>query len=211
MKYKESDIWTQPEGKENNMTVYATIFKNDVLFEPDGLLLGVFKGTDNYCYGYDSFIDNPGGLYKKLHMVTVMSDETNEAGYFFKVYNPSTNQFYSCNETFTFIADGAYGEVNSPIKLNVTESALNNINADYNFNIYPSQVKENFIISLSDYSNSNIKIDLYDLRGTMIKNLYYGTFINQINCSIESNIIKGLYLVKVITGSGTMTKKVIVE
>jgi len=211
LKSKQADIWTQPTGKENNMTVYATLFKNDVIYEPDGLLLGVFRGSDNYCYGYDTWLENPSANYKKLHMVLVMSDESNVSGYFFKVYNPTTNQFFSCNETFTFIADGEYGEINNPKKINITESALNDINADYDFNIYPTRVKDNFKVNLSNISNSNIKVELYNLNGTLISNLYSGMSINNINCSIDSNIASGLYLVKVITDLGTMTKKIFIE
>ena len=207
-----SDVWTNPEGMEFNMNVNATIYKNGAVYEPDGLLLGVFKDADSFCYGYDTWLPNVvGGNTIKLHMVLVMSNDNNIAGYKFKAYNPATNQYFDFNETFSFVPDADYGSINDPKILNIVESAVKENKLDNSLSIFPSIIHGSFSISFINQENLPVKVDLYDLKGSIVSNLFNGYAKNQLDLKRNSSIEKGFYILKITVGSACSLRKVILN
>ncbi len=79
------------------------------------------------------------------------------------------------------------------------------------FVIFPNPSNGEFRIKLNPTSNSDIKVEVYDIRGRMIFNNSYKhdpQFSQTINLD---NVQAGMYLVRVIDGDKQSTKKIIVE
>lgn len=79
------------------------------------------------------------------------------------------------------------------------------------FSIFPNPNRGEFTIKLNSTSNSNIKVDIFDVRGRII---FADSYRNnsQFNQTINlNNVQAGMYLVKVTDGDRQSTKKIIVE
>ncbi len=79
------------------------------------------------------------------------------------------------------------------------------------FIIFPNPNKGEFTIKLNSTSNSNIKVDIFDIRGRIIfADIYRNN--SQFNQTISlNNVQAGMYLVRVTDGDRHSTKKIIVE
>lgn len=79
------------------------------------------------------------------------------------------------------------------------------------FSIFPNPNSGLFTIKLNSHSNSNINVEVYDVRGRSIfKNVYDNT--SEFNQSINLNTVQsGMYLVKVSDGERETIKKIIIE
>jgi hypothetical protein len=80
-----------------------------------------------------------------------------------------------------------------------------------NFSIFPNPNQGEFTIKLKSSSNSNIKVEVYDVRGRSIFNSVYSN-TSEFNQTINlKSVQSGMYLVKVSDGEKQTTKKIIVE
>lgn len=106
--------------------------------------------------------------------------------------------------------NGADAEVED-YTVNVMESlSVDEFDAS-NFTIFPNPNHGEFTIKLSSSSNSNIKVEVYDVRGRSIFNNVYDN-TSEFNQTINLNTVQsGMYLVKVSDGERQTTKKIIVE
>jgi hypothetical protein len=94
-------------------------------------------------------------------------------------------------------------------------TGINVLNADDNgISIFPNPVKDRLFVSYNVAETENVTIDLYNLNGQIVQNL-----LNEKNSSgnyneslsLNNNINKGLYIVRVNMGEKTFFKKVLVD
>lgn len=81
------------------------------------------------------------------------------------------------------------------------------------FELYPNPAKNILYINYSASLNSGLTIDIYDLKGTLIKR-YTNKTTTDINSPIEldiSGIANGLYIIRIINETGVSSKKIIVS
>lgn len=89
------------------------------------------------------------------------------------------------------------------------------LNADDNgINIFPNPVKDRLFVSYNMNENEEVSIDLFNLNGQLVQNLF-NDFSNKgsynESFSLNSNIQKGLYIVRMNMGDKTFFKKVLVD
>ena len=97
-----------------------------------------------------------------------------------------------------------YGTITVTATASVIEQGL------FNFNIYPVPASDFINISLDNIGNDQISIEVYDLLGR--QNM--STISNVINGKTSLNIsglIRGIYVLKVISGTTTSVKRFIKE
>ncbi len=118
--------WVKQVGLQYSMPILARVYKNAVLFQPTGSMLGVFK--DNLCWGYGGLGNSPVG---PLYNITTGYNTTPVAGFSYKVYDATTGKIYDVVEPVTFTSNVPVGAINAPISLNlkfsitVTSSDIN--------------------------------------------------------------------------------------
>ncbi len=106
--------WTKEVGLRYNMPIVAKLYKCATLFQPTGVLLGIFK--DNKCWGYAGIGSSPVG---PLMNVTMGYNTATATNFTYKVYVPSTDQIYEVVETVNFANGVPVGQINLPISLNL--------------------------------------------------------------------------------------------
>lgn len=80
-----------------------------------------------------------------------------------------------------------------------------------NFVLYPNPNKGNFIVRFNPYSNDDVKINVYDMRGRQIFEKSYannGAFNQEINLDKAQS---GVYLVTIANGGKKTTERIVIE
>lgn len=203
--------WVSEVGFTYNMPVKAQINKEGVLFQPTGLILGVFKNGKCHGQSENGLSTGPGGI--KYNNLTMGCNTASETGFTYKAYDPNTNTIYNITETLDFQSNVALGTLIAPIQLHISGiSALKETKESF-FNVFPNPVKSDFSINLGSEASNNSLIELYNVDGKLIHVIYKGeTALNQvINARKGVNIPKGIYFIKVTVGSKVSVKKVIIN
>ncbi len=83
---------------------------------------------------------------------------------------------------------------------------------NFDLQVQPNPANDKISVSIELGSSQNLKIELYNLEGQMIKSLYdrteaQGTFTESFNIA---DLPKGIYLLKVNIGSQIISKKIVV-
>jgi len=197
----QENPWVTVPATLYQMTVYAQVKKNGVLFQPNGLLLGVFKDNiNNQCWGWKGLTNGPGGIL--LHNLSMAYNSTPASGFTFKVYDPNTLKVYSVVETINFAANTPVGKINIPIICNINSEIVTSLNPIEisQMSISPNPIESNFniIFNTASASASYANIAIYSLDGLLVKTLYNGTLNGQYKISIQrdNSIQKGLYILK---------------
>lgn len=107
--------------------------------------------------------------------------------------------------------DGVLGKV----KENVSNESIINSNNNIELSIFPNPATSNINIEINNdlKVNSSATIDIIDISGRCVKNIYKGIIYNE-KTSIQYNIEElspGIYFVKIVTSTGTQTAKLIVK
>ncbi|MEI6556335.1 MAG: T9SS type A sorting domain-containing protein [Paludibacter sp.] len=204
----QTDPWTREVGLRYSMPILVRVYKNNILFQPTGALLGIFK--DNKCWGYAGLGNSPVGL---IFNVTMGYNLESETGFNYKLYDPTSKLTYSILETVDFQDGVPVGQIQAPISINISGiSALNDINKSQ-FSIFPNPVESEFKISLGFDTQENTLIQLYNTSGQMVSVLYNGETTNNQEVVIrrDNKITKGIYFIKVNNGLKFSTQKIILK
>lgn len=78
-----------------------------------------------------------------------------------------------------------------------------------NFNCYSQRRGGNSVVVLSADQLSNVRVQLYDLSGQMIQELYRGDINDTLEMPVQ--VAKGMYIVRVLSGNASKAIKLIVE
>ena len=87
-------------------------------------------------------------------------------------------------------------------------TAINQHAQDFSVSIYPNPVTDRLVIEQTDLQPSQLNIDIYDLPGKLIAHHKSADRKNYINLTSAS---KGIYVVKITSGTSVITKKIIVQ
>jgi len=215
-------VWSEPTGKANNMNITAKLTKADGSeFMNDDIWLGVFRESDNYCYGVSSWFD--AGEWGKLFLFGAQTDATTQDGYFFRVFDAKNNKFYNTveipdavetgvvgDDKFVFVSDGDFGEFNNPVMLKIKDSStgVNNIEKA-NFMVLNNKSAKSIMIAF-EVENSSAEISICDVQGRVVKQLINDVVSGVQNIQFNySQLTSGLYVVKANIGSKAYTQKVV--
>ncbi len=202
--------WVAESGLKNTMPVYAQIYKENALFEPKGVLLGVFK--ENKCYGFTSLINGPTG---NLFQLTMMCNNDTEDGFHYKVYDPNTKTVYTVGENLSFTNGVAVGKIFAPAQLHITgvfsalqSTAFNPIA----FAVYPNPIDDVIQIRFNtpNAGNTETVVELYSLTGEKIATLFAKSIPSNgvVSVNRKKEWKKGLYILKSVAGQHTFATKI---
>ncbi|MBP1630903.1 MAG: Fibronectin type domain protein, partial [Bacteroidetes bacterium] len=117
---------------------------------------------------------------------------------------------YTYKAFATTPTDTIYGEdINfiTPAPVSLDDENISNTK----FVIYPNPAKEYINVKL-DKMNKNTNIIIFDISGREISNYSFSPIDNNYNARINtSNLLKGVYTLKIITNETTIAKKFIIE
>ncbi|MFZ4455352.1 MAG: T9SS type A sorting domain-containing protein [Bacteroidales bacterium] len=201
--------WVRETGLQYNMPILAQVFNGGVIYQPVGLLLGVFKGGK--CYGYSGLSNGPAGI--KLHNITIGCNNESEAGFNYIAYDPNIPKFFTITETVDFKSLTPVGKINAPIRINVADIPTD-ITSPKNdkIAIYPNPIESTFYIGFNETA-SRIKVDLYTIQGALLSNLFEGanSGANVLSLQRNPNLSKGVYLLNVTIDNKKFIQKVVLN
>jgi hypothetical protein len=201
--------WIQPTNTQFTAALRAQVYKDNVLYEQDGLILAVIK--DGVCRGVRNVFTTSGG--KKFFNLTYTSNLSNEEGFNIKVYDPTTDVVYDAVETITFTAQQSIGTTSNPMRISFSSTAVKTIALENSFSIYPNPVKDVYQITFNSDLSANASVELYDMQGKLVQTIYNGVVnsSNVVKISRDKSISKGMYLLKAIVGDKNYTTKLILQ
>ena len=81
----------------------------------------------------------------------------------------------------------------------------------YDISVYPNPTNNDFYIIFDNADEQNISIELTDMEGKFIENVYEGTAkVGKQTYKINTNLINNIYFIKFNIKNKTITKKIIV-
>ncbi len=204
----QTDPWTREVGLRYSMPILVRVYKNNILFQPTGALLGIFK--DNKCWGYAGLGNSPVG---PIFNVTMGYNLESETGFNYKLYDPTSKLTYSISETVDFQDGVPVGQIQAPLSLHTSGlSGLNDVN-NSRFSVYPNPVESEFKITLGSDTHNNTLIQLYNISGQLESVLFNGETTNnqEIVVRRDLRLINGIYFIKVNNGLKFSTQKIILK
>jgi len=195
--------WTQPDNLKNNMAITASVYLNGILFEPAGLIIGVFK--NDICYGVKGITAG-----RTVHQLLFANNLDADTGYSYKVYDPNTDTYYVPVETVDFANGARLGGLSSPIHLNIKTNAIDQTASPY-FSVYPNPVENDCYIHLVSDSQEKAVVELFNIQGRLIKVLFddeiYGDKL--LKTTRNADISSGIYSIKANVGGKLYLRKVL--
>jgi hypothetical protein len=107
--------WIAPEGKANNMVVYASVKIDNKEVVKDGSQLAAF--IDGQIAGVAQVGEGPSGSVFQLQVFT---DGADGAEVSFQVYDAGSDKTWNLKETVSFEADGRIEVIDAPLPLTYT-------------------------------------------------------------------------------------------
>jgi len=202
----QADPWVREVALRYNMAILARVYKNNVLFQPTGALLGIFK--DNKCWGYAGIGNSPVG---PIFNVTMGSNSASATGYNYKLYDPATKLTYDISETVDFVDNTPVGQIQAPISIHISGLSALKETSETLFSIYPNPVVTEFSIKIGSESSKQATVDLFNLTGSLVNQVYNGEVIEnqEIHLTKDDKIKSGIYLLKTKIGDKVNTKRLI--
>ncbi len=130
--------------------------------------------------------------------------------------NTSTN----ANPQHTYATEGVYdvsivvtglcGLVNSSGQVDVLDTAVEDLNADYGFTVYPNPTQGIFTLQLGATVNkTSVHMELLDINGNLVHTYDVNGETSSFNID-KRKIVSGVYLVRLVTTNGIYVKKLMV-
>jgi hypothetical protein len=200
--------WIQPTNMAKAVILYAQVYKDDVLYQPDGLYLSIFK--DNVCYGAKNvFTNGPKGV---LYTMNFANNKDSEDAFSLNIYDPTTDRYYTSDKTIDFRNGVNIGSLTNPFKITISSTSVKNTLKASNFSVYPNPVNDVFQLTLNSDLTVNAKIDLYDLQGKLVQSIFNGVVNNNlVKVNRDKSISKGMYMLKATVGNKQYNTKVILN
>ncbi|MFZ4723913.1 MAG: T9SS type A sorting domain-containing protein [Paludibacter sp.] len=208
IKVKSQFSNTQPKfesevGQRYAMAMYAQVFNNGELYQPEGMQLAVFK--DSKCYGSSLINKNTFG-------VSVGSNSEKVAGMTFKVYDPTTSKYYDLEETVEFDNMSTIGKLSAPVALKIKGLVNNQNSIADGFSAYPNQIESEFNVNLNSAQTSNANVCLFDMQGRNVKTIFDGEINGNKTLTVSRESLKnGMYMIKATVGNNNYSQKVILK
>jgi hypothetical protein len=206
----QSDPWAREAGLRYNMPILAKIYKDAVLFQPTGSLLAIIK--DGKCWGYAGLGNSPVG---PLYNVTIGYNTASATGFNYQFYDATTGKIYSVVQTVNFTNGVPVGAINAPISLTIQNEILTELSSTKaeQFNVFPNVVESVFHISLNSASEKNVRVNIYNLDGLLVKTVFNGAINGQKVLSVQrdNNLPNGFYLLKAQIGGTQFIQKIVMK
>jgi hypothetical protein len=205
-----SKYWKiNPYGFENNMNLIVKVDACNEVLKSGQLLLGAF--VNNELRGFAKATQINDGVYS--YFLTVAGKYQEQVT--FKLLHESTGEIFPTQSELVFEPNALKGSLTSPIAMSsskevpCTENAV--IASQLEISLYPVPSKENVSVKMSQPTDSDVQIKIFDLSGKQIQAKSIGLLkkgIHELNLDLGA-ISEGVYIVEVISGTESQRCKLI--
>lgn len=208
--YADLPNWQPLQNPLYSMVLIAQITFNGQLFEGiNNNMAGAFGPEgESDCRGIATWEDSGNFWY-----FDIASNENGEE-ISFKIYDSSTDVIYDCNETIIFEDNTTIGNPTEPFMLAspISVDATNHILTFHLNQNTPNPFNERTFISYSIPKASNVKLQIYNLKGQLVETLVDEDKPAGIHYLIwkAKDMSSGIYFYKLHTDTFTSIKKCII-
>lgn len=215
------EIFNSFSAMPNSTIVYATVKSYNAGNK-------VFRSVDNGVTWTNISTGLPNIIMKKIAVKVDATDETlflgTELGLYWKNDTMASWEKYGTNLPNVIISDlkinyadqflyvGTFGRGMWRINVSATTLGVEDtqFNESVNMILYPNPTKDgSFKISVSsEFSNENLSYTIYNYIGGVVKE---GIVKNNVEIVSTSNLVSGVYLVRITNGRNSVVKKLIVK
>lgn len=209
--------WEQITGTQYNMVVMASITLDSEIFDDIGnnMAAAFGPGGESDCRSvavWQELSPSEGIWY-----FTVVGNENGEE-ISFKIYEESSDEIFTCNETITFISDETYGSPVDPFLLSadITSNDLELMATVSNLTIFPNPFNPSTTISFNLSAKSDVSLNIYNVKGEKVKELVNEVLPAGKHAVVwngkddnEKQVSSGVYFYKMKSGNYRKTKKML--
>ncbi len=205
-----SKYWKlNPYGFENNMNLIVKVDACNEVLKSGQLLLGAFVNNELRGFSKVTQINNESYSY----FLTVAGKYQEQVT--FKLLHESTGEVFPIQTELVFEPNALKGSLTSPITMSsskevpCTENAV--IASQLEISLYPVPSKENVSVKISQPTDSDVQIKIFDLSGKQIQAKSIGLLkkgIHELNLNLDA-IAEGVYIVEVVSGTESQRCKLI--
>ena len=217
--YADPPNWEHLYGTEYSMVLIAEVTFDGGVFEGNGNnMLGAF-GPDGVsdCRAVGIWQPANPPYYDGYWYLTIVGDVNGQEIYF-KIYDEVTDSIYDCNEIIVFEDGETIGSPVEPYMLTSYLTDVNDSNIPPVFQLsqnIPNPFNERTFISYSLPKSSNVKLQIYNLKGQLVTTLideYKPAGYHSVDWNVleKSGMSSGIYFYKLHTDTFTSIKKCII-
>ncbi len=209
-----STFWNlDPNQYEHNMTLTGFFQYGDANATADGMELGAFVGDELRGAGQAIYIDY---LNSYLFFLTTFANTGGEQLHF-KLYDAATGDIRELDERMTFIPNYNAGTIEDPVPFTLQSTATGDVQSDLSFNVRPNPFRDETVCLIELPAAQRVDLIITDMEG---KNLYVthidgnegmNKFIWNGSNAAGAPLSNGVYLIRLQTKEGILTKKVVIQ
>lgn len=210
--------WQIIPGTQYSMIVMAHITYNGISFE-GGInqnAVGAFgPGGESDCRSIALWQPANPPYWDGYWYFTVVGNDNGEI-ISFKIYNETSDSVYNCIETITFEDNTTLGDPFNPHDLTAFPAGVNTPNINQLLlSPYPNPFTDNITFNFSSLLDKIEHLDIYDIRGHLIREFTYKDFDNSNILSWAgtylngTSIPAGIYFYKIVSKGLSSTGKIV--
>ncbi|MEI6411762.1 MAG: T9SS type A sorting domain-containing protein, partial [Bacteroidota bacterium] len=202
-----------PALYENNATLIGMLSANNVNITAETMELGAFVGDEVRGAAQAVYIE-PLNAY--LFFLTTYANASGELLHF-KLYDQANGSTQNLTETMYFSPDNHQGSISSPVPFSLQTSGTTEARVMESFDIQPNPFKNRTTFRFALPQDEDIALAICDLNGREISRLrtHAREGINMVDWDGKSDtgtvLTSGIYLVRLETAEGAITRKVVLQ
>jgi hypothetical protein len=197
-----------PTNFEHSMILVGTLEKNGENITQEGQSLGVFAGGETRGVAQSMYIEQ---LDQWMFFLTVYANQSGEP-LTFRLFDSFTDETVELTEEMTFSIDGQVGSVEEPTPFILSEvlSADEPDEVNQGLWVQPNPFGRFLNIRFNAATSDVAIVTLSDAMGRIVRYDEIGTSVGRNGLDWNTqDLAPGMYVVKVETAEGTMTRKVL--
>lgn len=214
---RDIPTWQTICGTQYNMVVMSKILINNQVFQnsPNAVVAAFGPGGESDCRGVAVWVEPSQGNWDGFWYTTVVSNNEDETIHF-KVYNPVTDQSYTCNTVVAFTDNASIGLPNQPIILNANVANVDNVVQTLKVDCYPNPFNPTINVRYDLPKTSDVNLSIFNVKGEILcsENIsaqYAGlhNFTWNGKDNNQKELSSGIYFIRIQTKYNKITKKVV--
>jgi hypothetical protein len=209
-----SSYWNVDASQyEFNMTLIGIFQMNGENVTTGDMELGAFLGDELRGVGEAVYVDF---LDSYMFFMTCFSNTSGEQLHF-KLYDAATGDINNISEKMSFIPNGNQGSIEIPVPFTLQATGIGELDNELSFNVQPNPFRNETVCRIELPAAQKVRLIVSDLDG---KTLYLAQIdanagMNSFTwkgCSTKGTpLSNGIYLIRMETDQGFLTKKVVLQ
>jgi hypothetical protein len=198
---------------EHNMTLIGFFEYAEANATTGGMELGAFVGSELRGAGQAIYVDFLDGY---MFFLTCFANKSGEQLHF-KLYDAATGEVQELKEHMTFMPNYHYGSIEEPLPFTLQTTGIGELHSELSFNVQPNPFRDETVCLIELINAQEVRLMVADLDGEQLyhtkiqANAGMNRFIWNGRSVTGIPLSNGIYLIRLETEQGILTKKVVIQ